>query len=626
MLPGTQSASVAGVPQPPILETPTTPPPKTHITPAEAPLVPPTPAEVNAVPPTLPPTGTGTAQVTHTPPPKRPRRRIRNFFLTLFFLLAGGYAGSVYYALVNDNFHDFFTEYVPYGEEAVAYFEERSFRKRFPLKDTSSSAWPQVRGEHKVTIGRASGISPRIADVKDEKAGSDLAASGRHVSAVQDNDTKASGPAPATTPSKSAKEAPKVSKAPASASTQAPALAPAAAKAEAPAPVKQIDHVNVAQATEPVIQELVKMVNNIITTVNASPEAAKYASTITTAKQDLNKIIGEIGLLKDKATQEAQSEINKAHTEFDGAAKELVRRLEGEMKEQEARWRDEYEAEREKLSNAYQSKLTAELDAAKKVAESKRQNELLELEIALQKKFSDSIKASVEAERDGRLSKLDQLSTSVGELEKLTGQWNDVVDANLRTQHLHVALEAVRNAVEGVEHATPFVDELVALKEISRNNEVVSAAIASISPSAYQRGVPTPAHIIDRFRRVASEVRKASLLPEDAGIASHAASALVSRLMFSKKSERGLPEGDDVESTLARTETLLEEGDLEAAAREMNGLKGWAGVLSRDWIAEARKVLEVKQAVDVGLLGLCMCCANISPGHECRSPTTESPC
>jgi mitofilin len=69
--------------------------------------------------------------------------------------------------------------------------------------------------------------------------------------------------------------------------------------------------------------------------------------------------------------------------------------------------------------------------------------------------------------------------------------------------------------------------------------------------------------------------------------------------MFQKKSDRGLPHGDDVEATLARTEVLLEEGDLDAAAREMNGLKGWAHVLSQDWVSECRKVLEVRQAVDV---------------------------
>ena len=44
---------------------------------------------------------------------------------------------------VNDNFHDFFTEYVPFGEEAVLYFKEQEFRKRFPARgrprDTGNS-------------------------------------------------------------------------------------------------------------------------------------------------------------------------------------------------------------------------------------------------------------------------------------------------------------------------------------------------------------------------------------------------------------------------------------------------------------------------------------------------------
>jgi mitofilin len=50
---------------------------------------------------------------------------------------------------------------------------------------------------------------------------------------------------------------------------------------------------------------------------------------------------------------------------------------------------------------------------------------------------------------------------------------------------------------------------------------------------------------------------------------------------------------------LTRTETFLEEGDLDGAAREMNGLQGWAKTLSRDWLGEVRKVLEVQQALDV---------------------------
>ncbi|KAL1584061.1 hypothetical protein WHR41_08137 [Cladosporium halotolerans] len=608
VLPGSASHQTAGVPQDPI-----SPPPTANATPdipvAGLPRVPPTPAEADAavekeiaaaannLPPSgnaskispshgnLPPTGHGSAATGPTGKPKS-KGRFRRFLLTLVVLSVLGYTGGVYYALNSDNFHDFFTEYVPGGEDAVAYFEEREFRKRFPSRPIENKNWPQMRGENKVTIGKASGLTAKASEE------SDLGTKGRHMGAKSENKPQ---PEVAQRVPEQATQKENV-KAVESAKKDNPK------KEAAPAPKptsSTIDHVNVAQATEPVVQDLVKMVNNIITAVNASSEAGKLSSTVSNAKSELEKIIGALSTLKETTTHEAQTQIQNAHTEFDGAAKELVRRLEQEMRETESRWRDEYETERERLSISYSQRLAAELEAARRVAEEKNKNALLEQEISLQKNFTGAVKAKVEEERDGRLSKLDELSASVAELEKLSSDWTEVVDANLATQHLHVALESVRNAVLHSEHPTPFLNELVALKEVSKGNEVVNAAIASINPAAYQRGIPSPANLIDRFRRVASEVRKASLLPEDAGIASHAASAVLSKMMFTKKGERGLPNGDDVEATLARTEVLLEEGDLESAAREMNGLKGWAGVLSRDWVAETRRVLEVRQAVDV---------------------------
>jgi mitofilin len=491
----------------------------------------------------------------------------------------------------------------------VAYFEEREFRRRFPSRPVDVKNWPQMRGENKVTIGKSSGLTAKATD-------SDLGAKGPHMGAKAD--PKPQPEVAQRTPEKATSEE-KV-KAVESAKKDQPKAAPAPAPAPAAAPkpaVTTVDHVNVAEATEPVVQELVKMVNNIITAVNASSEAGKLSSTVSSAKNDLEKIIGAVSTLKERAAHDAQTQIQNAHTEFDGAAKELVRRLEQEMRETESKWREEYENERERLSNQYNQRLEAELEASRRVTEEKNKNALLEQEINLQKTFSESVKAKIEEERDGRLSKIDDLSNSVSELEKLSSSWSEVIDSTLRTQHLQVALESVRNAVLHADHPTPFINELVALKEVSKGNDVVNAAIASINPAAYQRGIPTPANIIDRFRRVASEVRKASLLPEDAGVASHAASAVLSKMMFTKKGERGLPSGDDVEATLARTEVLLEEGDLESATREMNGLKGWAGVLSRDWVAETRRVLEVRQAVDVSNLPLeTTCPANLHVANE----------
>jgi mitofilin len=599
------------------------------IPPSEVPLTPPQPGTATSTtgtasrsasviqPATTPPTGPGSASIAPDPTAPKPKKRriLRRLLLYSVLLSVLGYAGGVWYSLVSDNFHDFFTEYIPFGEDAVSYFEEREFRRRFPGRAGQPRLHPQITGENKVTIPGKSGITSRVA----EDTGSDLGARGPHVSAVDAN--VKSGPATASPQPKVSSDAPKknvqekkqeeahkekptesaqhkllpkdeVKAEPAKETKTVPAAAPAPAK-----PIKQIDHLAVGQADEAVVQDVVKIVNDIITVINAdTARDTKYDSALEKAKSDLSKVVSDISLLKQGLEKSAEDKIKAIHTEFDGAAKELVQRLDHQMQAQETHWKEEYENERERLAQSYKQRLQSEMDTANKVYEQKLKNELLEQSISLQRSFASSVRDQVEQERDGRLGKLNELSSSVSELEKLTGEWNAVVDANLRTQHLVVAVEAVKSALENQVVPRPFISELAALKEIAAEDAVVSAAIASINPAAYQRGIPNAAQLIDRFRRVAQEVRKAALLPEDAGVASHLASLAMSKVLFKKS---GLAVGQDVEAVLARTEALLEEGDLDAAAREMNGLQGWAKVLSKDWLGECRRVLEVKQALDV---------------------------
>jgi mitofilin len=594
---------------------PATPSPteKATISPADIPSPPPAPETRGAVPAsasrsapveqpaTTPPTGPGSASVAPNPQqPKKPKKkRLRRLLLWLTILSGLGYAGGVWYSLVSDNFHDFFTEFVPYGEDAVAYFEEREFRRRFPGRAGQPRLHPQISGEDKVTIPGRSGLSARVAD----EGHSDLGSKGPHLSAVGDNkpkpkdagaQPKVGSNTPAGTPPKKNIQEKKQEQAQGESAASKAVAAPAAAPAT---PVSHLDHLAVPAASEAVVQDVVKIVNDIITVINAdSAHDGKYNSALDKAKSELARVVSDINLMKANLQKESEQKVKAAHAEFDAAAKELVQRLDHQMQAQEAHWKDEYENERERLSQTYKDRLRSELDAAQKVYEQKIKNELLEQSIQLQKSFTANVRDRVESERDGRLGKLNELSSSVHELEKLTAEWNSVVDANLKTQHLVVAVEAVKSALETQATPKPFVSELAALKEIAADDPVVSAAIASINPAAYQRGVPSSALLIDRFRRVASEVRKAALLPEDAGVASHIASLAMSKVLFKKS---GLAVGQDVEAVLARTEVLLEEGDLDAAAREMNGLQGWAKVLSKDWLSECRRVLEVRQALDV---------------------------
>jgi mitofilin len=585
-------------------------------------------------------------------------------YLTIFSGLA--YGGAVFYALRSDNFHDFFTEYVPFGEESVLYFEERSFRKRFPhARHTHSHVEPPSRPDAKnVTIPQKAGLSWRVKDEGDQ-TGSDVTQKGRHMSAL---DTNASGktssaeaqqqpkdatkkeksaavertkkdaspPAPVTPtekreaakpgPGPSAKVEPKPEANPGpkpdtksemmpqpSSATPSPKSDP---RPPAIPPVTQISPLQVANAEEPLVQELVKIVNDIITVINADSADAsnKYSAPINKAKDSLASVGKKIMELKEVERKAAEEKINQAHKEFDEGAKELLRRVDAARQEDDAKFREEFETERERISRTYDEKLKTEIERSQQLAEQRMKNEMAEQAIELKRKFISDIKTLVEEERNGRLSKLSDLSTNVDDLQKLTSNWNGVIDSNLATQKLQVAVDAVRASLArgtaGDDRPKPFVREMAALKLVANGDPIVDAAIASVNPTAYQRGIPSPAQLIDRFRRVASEVRKASLLPEDAGIASHAASLLLSKAMFKKQ---GQPQGSDVESVLTRTETMLEEGDLDGAAREMNTLQGWAGVLSKDWLQDCRKVLEVRQALDVSIITILEC----TPANQC---------
>ena len=566
---------------------------------------------------------------------------------------------------MSDNFHDFFTEYIPYGEDAVYFFEEREFRKRFPnLTNPTRRTAPDT--SHQITIPSKSGLTWKVHE-EDPKA-TDLSSKGRHMSALDANvknqnignaqqapqqatpaekvksvdtakaDAKGEprpAPSPSNPPVSASRDNKQKTSKPEDQAPQAPS-SPAKPTDKPSSPLKAadgsilrepevnepsvlmptapIDPLRIPDADEPLVQDLVKILNNIIAVTNADNAAAKYSSALGYAKTQLASVGRRILALKATEHQEAEKKILATQHQFDTSAAELVRRLEQEMAAQELRYKEEFEAERAHISETYTHRLASEIDRANQLSALQHKNELLQQSISLRKSFMQDVQSLVETERSGRLAKLDSLSTSISELDSLSKKWNQVIDSNLRTQRLTLAVEAIRARLSSTDQPRPFINELAALKELASGDPVVLAAIASIPPTAYQRGIPTTAQLIDRFRGVAREVRKASLLPTDAGIASHAASWALSKLLFknvgadtpdtpgSTAAEQGVEGGKgagDVEGVLGKAERLLEQGDLDGAAREVNTLEGWAGVLSGDWVAECRRVLETRQAVEV---------------------------
>ena len=218
--------------------------------------------------------------------------------------------------------------------------------------------------------------------------------------------------------------------------------------------------------------------------------------------------------------------------------------------------------------------------------------------IELQRRWLRSIKSQVETERGGRLAKLDSLTTSLKQLERITIDNSATLDDNVRLHKVWSALRAVQAKMESGDAA--FDDELRVLKSLS-SDPLASTTLAALESSGIpQTGVKSYAALSSWFSQsVAPRCQSASLVPEPehASVLSHLASATISKVMFSPKA--GLVGGEDVAAVLARAEWCLGEKDLDGAAREVNSLKGWPGKLAGDWLREARRRLEVQQALEI---------------------------
>jgi mitofilin len=228
------------------------------------------------------------------------------------------------------------------------------------------------------------------------------------------------------------------------------------------------------------------------------------------------------------------------------------------------------------------------------------------------------IKAQVEEERGGRLAKLDHLSTSLKQLERITLDNSATLDDNVRLHKLWSALRAVQAKADAGDVA--FDEELRVLKSLSAPSSpssststsasdaaatsapsVVTAALTQLESSGIPTsGVKSLAALSSWFTTsVSPRVHSASLVPapEQAGVVSHLASMGLSKIMF--RPRPGPVDGQDVGAVLARAEWCLAEKDLDGAAREVNRLQGWPGKLAGDWLREARRALEVRQALEV---------------------------
>ncbi|KAG5457593.1 MAG: mitochondrial inner membrane protein Mitofilin, partial [Olpidium bornovanus] len=362
-----------------------------------------------------------------------------------------------------------------------------------------------------------------------------------------------------------------------------------------------------SQSADPVIGHLGQTLHELDKILGQLPseQAQKEAQQfMIAAAKDVKNLNAHLSQLKvdhhaaiQKIVGEHSKQLQQAAAEAEDRTREKVRKTENHL-------REDFALEKADFTLAHNEELKRQLNSQASKFEAKLRDELATQALTLERRWLREVRLQVDRERGGRLARLDQLETRLVALERLTDHNAGVLEESVRGHRLRAAVQALRDALsEPIRR--PFARELAAVQAVagveggnsSQGNAVICTAAASIPASAANVGVDTLPDLVSRFTVVAEEVRKVALVPEDAaGVVPHAISTILSSLMFRK---HGLPEGDDVESILARTEFYLREEELDAATRELNQLKGWAKLIAGDWLKAARAHLEVKQALEV---------------------------
>ncbi|KAI9314018.1 mitochondrial inner membrane protein Mitofilin [Zopfochytrium polystomum] len=379
-------------------------------------------------------------------------------------------------------------------------------------------------------------------------------------------------------------------------------------KTEEPVPARTPDAAEALQALRDVAASLDKIGSSKkyaepLTVIRQRvKDLAQYLSVMDLEESDVKRLLEE---QTARFTEILRTQAAEAEKQLLEQAAQQDVRLAGKLAEAEASHAAATEAALAAAAEQFLKDLDAEL--ARQSAELERQ-------------WTRRAKAMVDRERDGRLARLDHLALKLKHLERISLDASDYLASSHSVHAQRTALQAISDTLHRPTAAAasptsysssaanptvsatasstvPFAAELRVLRELGRTDAVVSAALAAIPDSVARRGIAPVSAFATELDGVAAAIRRAQLMPERGGPVSYAVSWALSWLVLPK---RGLVAGDDVEAVLARTRFyLVDKQDLDAAARELNQLKGWPKKMAADWLAAAREHLEVKQALEV---------------------------
>lgn len=462
--------------------------------------------------------------------------KFRNFLLATTLLAAGVYGGGAYVSMNDEKAYNMFTAYIP-GASGIMYLVDE-WRFRQPVYSRFGAENPTIS----VVPSKA---TPRLNKVEDKSS-----TVAKPVGVVKET-------------SKNVVSAKRVEPT----SAQKPT-------AEA------LPTFTIPEDLDPVLSPVVDFLSKVTTNINNGKVTEKDVRDLL---ESLQAASSEFSRVRVSHAEKLKTELAKQSETFKSTLDSQIAELQGFFGE-----------EKKRLLKIYNDRLTAEVDAAKKAILAEANTAIMAQYVEQQEEFAKTVAKRVEKEREGRLAKLETLASELSAMEKTVLSSGAAITESDGAVNFFVALSALQTAM--ATEAKPIHPQLMAVAKSLPEDPLVKAVVASVPEEVQAHGVLSPAQLAARFALIAPEIRRASLAPADAGVFGHLTSRVLSGLLVKK---HGMPQGDDVESILARTETLLSQGNVVDAVAEVNSLQGWPKRIAADWLSEGRKRGELEFLVKV---------------------------
>jgi len=196
---------------------------------------------------------------------------------------------------------------------------------------------------------------------------------------------------------------------------------------------------------------------------------------------------------------------------------------------------------------------------------------------------------------DTRVSSLDrELSEAQGEDGALGQTLEGVSNDDLKAAAMLIAFSQMRDSLNREES---FEDDLVLLQKMAgEDNPELQAALIRLAPHA-NGGVLSSEGLSKEFKGLAGDIIVSSIKGEDVSVKEKAKARL--NELFQVKKDGELITGTDTQAKVARAQTLLDQGDIQAAIKELETLDGEAAQTAEPFIeqAEARLLAEQVQTM-----------------------------